>query len=68
MKDNIKNIMCGGLLLVGIGIVAWVLNHYFGAVVSGIYATISIISVVFGAYELHHAPVMEEEELSTENQ
>lgn len=66
MKDNIKNIMCGGLLLVGI--VAWVLNHYFGAVVSGIYATISIISSVFGAYELHHAPVMEEEELSTENQ
>ena len=49
MKDNIKNIMCGGLLLVGI--VAWVLNHYFGAVVSGIYATISIISFVFGAYE-----------------
>ena len=51
MKDNIKNIVCGGLLLVGIGIVAWVLNHYFRAVVSGIYATISIISFVFGAYE-----------------
>ena len=68
MKDNIKNIMCGGLLLIGIGMVAWVLNHYFGAVVSGIYATISIISFVFGAYELHRAPVMEEEEPSTENQ
>ena len=66
MKDNIKNIMCGGLLLVGI--VAWVLNHYFGAVVSGIYATISIISFVLGAYELYHAPVMKEEEPSTENQ
>ena len=68
MKNNFKNIMYGGLLLVGIGIVAWVLNHYFGAVVSGVYATISIISFVFGAYELHHAPVMEEEEPSTENQ
>ena len=67
MKNNIKNIMYGGLLLVGIGIVAMVLNHYFGAVVSGFYATISIISFVFGAYELHHAPVMEEEP-STENQ
>ena len=59
--------MYGGLLLVGIGIVAMVLNHYFGAVASGFYATISIISFVFGAYELHHAPVMEEEP-STENQ
>lgn len=68
MKDNIKNIMCGGLVLVGIGIVAWVLNHYFGAVVSGIYATISIISFVLGAYELYHAPVMKEEEPSTKNQ
>ena len=67
MKDNFKNIMYGGLLLIGIGVVALVLNHYFGAVVSGIYATISIISFAFGAYELHHAPVMEEEP-STENQ
>lgn len=67
MKDSIKNIMYGGLLLVDIGIVALVLNHYFGAVVSGIYATISIISFAFGAYELHHAPMMEEEP-STENQ
>jgi len=67
MKKNIKNIMYGGLLIVGIGIVALVLNHYFGAVVSGIYATISIISFIFGAYELHHAPMMEEEP-STENQ
>ena len=67
MKDSIKNIMYGGLLLVGIGIVALVLNHYFGAVESGIYATISIISFAFGAYELHHAPMMEEEP-STENQ
>lgn len=67
MKDSIKNVMYGGLLLVGIGIVALVLNHYFGVVVSGIYATISIISFAFGAYELHHAPMMEEEP-STENQ
>ena len=67
MKDNIKSIMYGGLLLVCIGIVALMLNHYFGALVSGTYATISIISFAFGAYELHHAPVMEEEP-STENQ
>lgn len=67
MKDRVKNVMYGGLFLIGIGIIAWVLNHYFGAVVSGIYATISILSFAFGAYELHHAPVMEEEP-STENQ
>lgn len=68
MKEAIRNIMYGGLLLVGIALVALVLNHYFGATVAVIYAIFSAISYVFGAYELHHAPVMEDEVPSTMNQ
>ena len=67
MKERIKNIMYGSLLLAGILAVAWVLYIYCGAVVSGIYAALSFTSFVCTAYGICHAPVMEEDESSTEN-
>jgi len=61
MRKNIRNILYGSLLLAGILLVALVLNHFFGAVVAGIYAVLSIIGFVWTLHEIHIAPLKEEE-------
>lgn len=63
-----KNILYDILLLAGVVTVSWVLNHYFRVVVSGIYLTIYLVAWICTVHELRHAPVIDDEESSTDNQ
>ena len=67
MSELTKTIVYGSLLLAGIVVVALILNHFFGAIVAGVYAGISIPSMVWMLYEMHTAPVIEDENPETDN-
>lgn len=68
MRKTIDSILYGFVILAGIALIAWGLNHFFGAVVTAIYAVMSIIGMVSCLYEMHHALLMMDEDLSTKNQ
>ena len=68
MNGKIRNTLYAIVLFVSICLVTMVLYHFLGAVVAGIYATITLLGWALFIYEIFHAPLMEDDDQKTENQ